>query len=93
MSVVSLRGGKEATKEGSSMCAQRREVPELLYKEELPELELLEQKARTALLRKGKSYLASGSHCMFALEGSRVVIYIVKRDESQAAKSSFFFFF
>lgn len=73
------------------MCTQRQEVPELLYREELPELELLEQKTRTVLLRKGKIYLASGSHCMFALERSRVVICIVKCDESQAAKSSFFF--
>lgn len=71
------------------MCAQRREVPELLYREELPELELLEQKTRT-VLRKGKIYLASGSHCMF---GSRVVICIVKSDESQAAKSGFWGFF
>lgn len=74
------------------MCAQRREVPELLYREELLELELLEQKTTTALLRKGKIYLASGSHCMFTLEGSRVVICIVKLDESQAAKSIWFFF-
>lgn len=74
------------------MCAQRREVPELLYREELPELELLKQKERTVLLRKGKIYLASGSHCVFALEGSRVVICIVKRDESQAVKFFCFFF-
>lgn len=71
------------------MCAQRREVPELLYREELPELELLKQKTRTVLLKKGKIYLASGSHCMF---GSRVVVCIVKSDESQAAKSGFYFF-
>lgn len=73
------------------MCVQRREMPGLLYREELPELELLEQKTRTVLLRKGKIYLASGSHCMFALEG--VVICIVKSDESQAPKSSCCFFF
>lgn len=33
-------GGKAGTKEGSSTCTQRQEVPELLYRKELPKLKL-----------------------------------------------------
>lgn len=36
---VAFRGGKAGTKEGSSASTQRQEVPELLYRKELPDLQ------------------------------------------------------